>query len=1141
MGNDPAIRLLVSQHSLSLEQAALRILSQPEWDREEADYPGVESSCTMPPLASWRFADPVGLFLDASSPLIVRSNFFRVAPEAIPPTIEQYTLSIFLYEDLSIYGGGGEGGGGGGERGQGGQVIGTEDLCSRADRRNSQHLQRVLVENRHWEGLGFAYDGAATVYTTGKLTDAGAGAGAGAGVGMEGGLLTDPTATTGSTTSNEQPFRFQKDIPPNGPKGRRFKLVLSHVSTLHLPTTAQGWAQTPPDQQQRVQALNVAMYTFAQWVQKDQESNWLALPRSHRLVHIGGSAVSLTGSGSGSRGSGSGSGSGSVGSVLLRSLVCFTAYQASLKTCISGLALVKDITVMPFLRGGGLLDLLVLALNLRNRGELERRFYSDGGLLRGSEDATSRCLEDLLLKARVSAKHLSLIKPIKGFGLAANTASFEYEGETLTVEQYYLKRYGISLEYPSLPTVDLGKGMLFPLEQLELLGGQARRKATHPDVTAAVMAMAAKRPQERFQALQRSPFFAALGADPDAGRFGLGGVGLAVGAPSSTSGATPMRVCASILPPAILQYAPPSDRRHSHDGRVRPELEGSWNLSSGVRLAHPAPLPSPSQPPQHPQHPPSHQLSQHAPASTSTPAYPYGIIFYHSEDFDYSLVQREMRLFKSNMETEGGKLGLPLRCVHGDELIPVRAEGGGGGGGREKGSDRDSRGGDRDSSGDRDRGGRDSWHSGDRGGRDGDKDLQHYFRLFAKECRLVLVVLQRPDACYYNSIKATADPLLLPSQCVKWDTLVSKKKSRFEIGLILKINPKMGGVNCTLAGRAPPSAPAAPPARGVSASVDSEVEVFQNPPLSTIPQLNALTMLMGIDVSHPTPGSGESSVLGVVGSVDGMWGQYRGYACVCKPGVEPVIELGEAVFELLTAFAEANGGSTPRHIIVYRDGVSDGQFDLTVQTELAAIEDALDLKGYPQGSVKIAFIVCQKRHHTRLVFQHAGERGEYQNPCVGLCVDARGFEQEAGAGAAAGIGAGTGAGAITGIDGSGRGGGRGDRGRDPGLQTYCIVGANLCEFYLTSAAAILGTSKPARYILLYDSIGLTLSEIQLLTFWLCHLYCRSTRSVSLATPAYYAHHLAKRGRALLQAGKSAKELGDMSKAWIKGPKGMYFV
>ena len=34
---------------------------------------------------------------------------------------------------------------------------------------------------------------------------------------------------------------------------------------------------------------------------------------------------------------------------------------------------------------------------------------------------------------------------------------------------------------------------------------------------------------------------------------------------------------------------------------------------------------------------------------------------------------------------------------------------------------------------------------------------------------------------------------------------------------------------------------------------------------------------------------------------------------------------------------------------------------------------------------------------------------------------------------------------------------------------------------------------------------LQLSELELLTYWTTYLYCRCNKSVSYATPAYYAH------------------------------------
>ena len=74
-------------------------------------------------------------------------------------------------------------------------------------------------------------------------------------------------------------------------------------------------------------------------------------------------------------------------------------------------------------------------------------------------------------------------------------------------------------------------------------------------------------------------------------------------------------------------------------------------------------------------------------------------------------------------------------------------------------------------------------------------------------------------------------------------------------------------------------------------------------------------------------------------------------------------------------------------------------------------------------------------------------------------------------------------------------------------------------------------------------IILQMSELELLTYWLTYLYCRCTKSVSYATPAYYAHWAARRGKVLLNAGVSSSELTAMSQSWLKEDMlpGMYFI
>jgi len=70
-----------------------------------------------------------------------------------------------------------------------------------------------------------------------------------------------------------------------------------------------------------------------------------------------------------------------------------------------------------------------------------------------------------------------------------------------------------------------------------------------------------------------------------------------------------------------------------------------------------------------------------------------------------------------------------------------------------------------------------------------------------------------------------------------------------------------------------------------------------------------------------------------------------------------------------------------------------------------------------------------------------------------------------------------------------------------------------------------------------------MAEVELLTFWTTHLYGRCTRSVSYATPAYYAHWAARRGKVLLNAGASKEELVEICESWMKDEKqpSLYFI
>ena len=80
-----------------------------------------------------------------------------------------------------------------------------------------------------------------------------------------------------------------------------------------------------------------------------------------------------------------------------------------------------------------------------------------------------------------------------------------------------------------------------------------------------------------------------------------------------------------------------------------------------------------------------------------------------------------------------------------------------------------------------------------------------------------------------------------------------------------------------------------------------------------------------------------------------------------------------------------------------------------------------------------------------------------------------------------------------------------------------------------SHCGLLGTSKPSHYSVLLDEAKLGPDQLQATTYHLAYIYARSTRSVSIASPAYYAHHVCTRARAHIGDDDSAStELGSTS-------------
>merc|ERR1711971_675153 len=226
------------------------------------------------------------------------------------------------------------------------------------------------------------------------------------------------------------------------------------------------------------------------------------------------------------------------------------------------------------------------------------------------------------------------------------------------------------------------------------------------------------------------------------------------------------------------------------------------------------------------------------------------------------------------------------------------------------------------------------------GGPDQVEPMFRYLKSSFPTLQLVVVVLPGKTPVYAE-VKRVGDTILgMATQCVQAKN-VNKTSAQTLSNLCLKINVKLGGVNSILVPSIRP-------------------KVFNEP-----------VIFLGADVTHPPAVSffsGDNkkpSIAAVVGSQDAHPSRYAATVRVQAHRVEIIEELSDMVKDLIMMFYKSTGGYKPHRVIMYRDGVSEGQFLHVLQHEFTAIREAC-IKLEPDYKPGITFIVVQKRHHTRL-------------------------------------------------------------------------------------------------------------------------------------------------------------------------------
>ena len=199
-------------------------------------------------------------------------------------------------------------------------------------------------------------------------------------------------------------------------------------------------------------------------------------------------------------------------------------------------------------------------------------------------------------------------------------------------------------------------------------------------------------------------------------------------------------------------------------------------------------------------------------------------------------------------------------------------------------------------------------------------------------CQMLVCILDKEPKALYQEIKRlTLTEAGVLSQCLQFNHLRREIKDQYAANVAMKVNVKLGGATNTV---------------------------------SNLPLMERPTMLVGADVTHPSPGSLTPSIAAIVTSMDKNATRYNTFLRAQPPRVEIIEDMEAVVGEGLDRL-RASINIYPERIIFFRDGVASGQFAEVRAKEVTAIKRALYNRGL-QDKCKVLVVVVQKRHHIRL-------------------------------------------------------------------------------------------------------------------------------------------------------------------------------
>jgi aubergine-like protein len=211
------------------------------------------------------------------------------------------------------------------------------------------------------------------------------------------------------------------------------------------------------------------------------------------------------------------------------------------------------------------------------------------------------------------------------------------------------------------------------------------------------------------------------------------------------------------------------------------------------------------------------------------------------------------------------------------------------------------------------------------------------------------------------------------------------------------------------------------------------------------------TMVIGYDSYHDSTQKG-MAVGAVVASLNSTMTKYSSTCTFHHNNEELISQMKVCITSALRKYFDENK-KNPNRIIVYRDGVGDGQIEFVREHEIKAMKQVFaEMKLEP----KFTYIVVSKRINTKF-FRKSGNSAT--NPPSGTVID------------------------------------------------DVVTLPERYDFFLISQSVRQGTVNPTSYNVIEDNSGLRPDHIQKLTYKLTHLYYNWPGTVRVPAPCQYAHKL----------------------------------